>query len=203
MRLLTAMGASLFTVLAAGTTVRADVVWYEVTNGDLSNDPAAPTPITLGPGVSSIIAAVNADTDPQDWFAITIPAGYQLSTLTLADYDSLDHVAFTGFQAGPTFVGDTTFPPSYMGYTHFGADVIGEDLLTLMSDPNNDPGAQGFTPPLASGVYTFIVQQLGQDSLYQFDFEVTAVPGPGGLGVIGVLGLGMARRSRRIVCPAI
>jgi MYXO-CTERM domain-containing protein len=187
--------AALVLVLLAGVA-RADVVWYEVVNGDLSNDPSAPTPITLALGTNTVIAAVNADSDPQDWMAITIPAGYQLSAMVLGDYDSLDHVAFTGFQAGPTFVGDPVYPPSYMGYTHFGTDVIGEDLLALMSDPANDPGAQGFTPPLASGVYTFFVQQLGQDSLYQFDFEVTAVPGPGGLALAGVVGLGVGRRRR-------
>ncbi len=195
MRLQRALGA-LVLVLLAGVA-RADVVWYEVVNGDLSNDPSAPTPITLGLGTNTVIAAVYADTDAQDWMAFTFPAGYLLIGLVLGDYDSLDHVAFTGFQAGPTFVGDPVYPPSYMGYTHFGPDLIGEDLLALMSDPANDPGAQGFTPPLASGVYTFFVQQLGQDSLYQFDFEVTAVPGPGGWAGMGVLGLAVGIRRKR------
>jgi MYXO-CTERM domain-containing protein len=165
---------------------RADVIWYEVTSGDLSNDPLNPTPLVLHEGVNTVIGAVNGGTDPRDWMAVTIPAGYELSQLFLADYDSLDFVAFVGVAAGPAFHGDTLDPASYLGYSHYGFATLGEDLLPLMGTAQ---GAQGFTPPLSSGVYTFLSQQLGEDSLYQFDFVVEAVPAPGcaALGMGGAL----------------
>jgi hypothetical protein len=189
-------------ILAAAALVfapgaRADVVWYEVTNGDLSNDPAHPTPITLHVGTSSVIAAVNGTSDYQDWMAITIPAGFQLSAMICADYDSQDPVAFTGVQAGPSFEGDPFDATSYLGYTHFGVDTLGADLLPIMGDPVHAPGSQGFTPPLPSGVYTFLAQQLGEDCLYQFDFEVTPVPAPAGLWVVGLSAIALSRRTRR------
>ena len=87
---------------------------------------------------------------------------------------------------------------SYLGYTHFGVDTLGADLLPIMGDPVHAPGSQGFTAPLASGVYTFLAQQLGEDSLYQFDFEVTPVPAPSGLLVAGLSALAIScRRCRR------
>lgn len=178
--------------LCAGA--RADVIWYEVTDGDLSNDPLNPTPLLLHEGTNSVIGAVNAATDPQDWMAVTVPAGYQLSQMILGDYDSLDLVAFVGFAAGPQFLGDPLSTESYLGYSHYGPELIGQDLLPLMAAAS---GAQGFTPPLASGVYTFLSQQLGEDSLYQFDFVVTAVPGPGALGFAALVGVRVARRRNR------
>ena len=106
--------------------------------------------------------------------------------------------AFTGIQAGPFFVGAPDEPESYLGYSHFGRDTLGMDLLPLMGDTTHAPGSQGFVPPLPSGVYTLLAQQLGEDCLYQFDFEVTAVPGPGSLIVAGAaVGVGVSARRRR------
>lgn len=187
--------ASLALLAAAATNARAVIVWYEVPNGDLSNLPNAPTRITLGEGTSTIIAAVGGP-DLQDWFAITIPVGYQLSSMTLGDYDSLNQLAFVGFQAGPLFVGDYLSADSYLGYTHFGHDLVGQDLLAVMADPLVAEGAQGYTPPLGSGRYTFLVQQFDEDTLYQFDFEVTPVPAPATLGV-GMGAAWAAGRHRR------
>ena len=43
-----------------------------------------------------------------------------------------------------------------------------------MADPNFAPGATGFTPPLAAGTYTFLIQQGGFATTgYQFDMTVT------------------------------
>jgi hypothetical protein len=173
-----------------------DTIWYEVTNGDLSNDPLHPTPLVLHEGVNTVIGAVNGASDPQDWMAITIPAGLQLAQLILADYDSLDFVAFAGVAAGPAFTGDPLDTASYLGYSHYGFDTLGEDLLPRMGAAS---GAQGFTPPLGAGVYTFLSQQLGEDSLYQFDFVVEAVPGPGAVGLFAAAGImTLGRRGRRL-----
>ncbi len=190
MRCLLALGLAL-----AAPAAHATIVWYEVPNGDLSNSPTGPTRITLAEGNNTIIASVGG-MDPQDWMALTVPAGLQISAMLLTDYDSINPVSFVGFQGGPSFVGDYLIPQSYLGYMHFSANEVGQDLLPIMADPAIAVDAQGFTSPLSSGVYTFFVQQFDEDTLYRFEFEVTAVPAPGAVGV-GAAGVGMVARRRR------
>ena len=52
-----------------------------------------------------------------------------------------------------------------------------------------------FTPPLGAGTYTFLIQQTGATTAYQFDFGVTSVPEPGSLCLVG-LAATMALRRR-------
>ena len=120
-------------------------------------------------------------TDSQDWITLTVPAGLQLSSLTLASYVSADVQGFTGVQAGTAFVGSVNDPAAYLGYAHFGtaadngslptANLVGVDILPIMGNPSAAPGSQGFTPPLGSGSYVFLIQQLGCHS-YEFDYGV-------------------------------
>jgi len=127
-----------------------------------------------------------------------VPSGYELTAMVLGDYDSLNPVAFVGFQRGPRFVGDYLIPQSYLGYTHMSFSQFEQDLLPIMADPTVAVDAQGFTIPLASDTYTFFMQQFDEDTLYRFEFEVAPVPGPGvgALGVVGVGAAGMRRRRR-------
>jgi hypothetical protein len=191
---LAALAVGVGAVVGVGSA-QGTVIHNEVVNGDLSNDKAAPTHYALLPGVSSILASVNGATDFQDWVSITVPAGYELSALVLTDYDSQDAVAFTGFQFGPAFVGSEFEAGSYAGWTHLGPTQLGEDLLLHMADQVTNPGSQGFTPPLPAGTYTFLIQQIGDDTLYLYDFHVTAVPGPAGL--LALAGVGALARRRR------
>jgi MYXO-CTERM domain-containing protein len=176
---------------------------------DLSNNQGAPTPFTLAPGINSIQGSVAGGTggDQQDWVAVTIPAGFVLSSYVLASYVSTDQQGFTGFQIGSSFVGSALSAGSYTGFSHFGtnatngslppANLVGQDLLPIMANPLADPGAQGFTPPLGAGTYTFLIQQTGSAlTSYQFDFGVTQAPAPGVLA-LGALGAAGAMRRRR------
>jgi hypothetical protein len=169
------------------TTTRGQaqtVLWNESASGDLSNNPSAPTSFTLAPGVSSILGSVSGGPDTQDWVTLTVPSGLQLNSLVLASYQSLDFVGFTGVQAGTSFVGDPGVAGNYLGYTHFGMSTVGTDLLPSMG---NAPGAQGFTPPLAEGSYTFVIQQLGANTAYQFDYTVTPIPEPSSVLIVAAL----------------
>jgi hypothetical protein len=57
-------------------------------------------------------------------------------------------------------------------------------------------GATGFTPPLGPGTYTFLIQQSGSTVSYEFD--MTVVPEPTSLCLIGLGGLLLlARRATR------
>jgi hypothetical protein len=207
-----------FAALAAGliggsaTFVSAAVVWNESVNGDLSNSGTTPNSFTLGVGTSSVVGNVNGSGDSQDWVEVNIPAGLQLSSYTLASYQSTDAQGFTGVQAGSSFVGSAFSAGSYLGYTHYGTAAqngslpavnnIGTNLLPIMGDNvNQSPGSLGFTAPLPSGSYTFLIQQLGASTSYQFDFGVTSVPEPTSLGLLGggMLFAGFSRaRGRKL-----
>jgi len=155
--------------------VKAAIFWNEAINGDLSNNQSAPSTFTLASGVNSVMGTVGGGSDSRDWLTLTIPAGLQLNSLTPAAYASSDAVAFTGVQSGAAFVGSPLAAESYLGYTHFGAGNVGVNILSAMGSA---AGAQGFTPPLGSGSYVFLIQQLGAAASYQFDYDVTPVPEP-------------------------
>jgi len=183
--------------------------YNEAISGDLSNNQAAPTPLTLSLGSNAIIGSVTGSSDSQDWIVFTIQPGFVMNSFVNAAYTSSDTQGFTGFQFGSAFVGSTFAAASYAGYAHFGTgatnpstpmSTVGVDLLPLMADPNVAQGASGFTPPLQAGTYSFLIQQLGSATNYQFDISVAAVPEPAsvwlfGLGSVGMLA--MVRRRRR------
>ncbi|HEX3358562.1 MAG TPA: hypothetical protein VHS31_16425 [Tepidisphaeraceae bacterium] len=184
----------------------ATVVWTEGTNGDLSSNQASPTALTFTTGTNSIIGSVGTP-DNQDWITFTIPAGFQLSSDVLAAYSSTDAQGFTGVQRGTSFSGSTFDATKYLGYAHFGTgaangslpptDLRGTDLLPIMGNTTLAAGSQGFTPPLGSGDYTFLIQQTGAaNTAYQFDFNVTATPEPG-MGLVGLGGVVVLRRCRK------
>ena len=168
---------------------RSATVWSESTNGDLSNNQSAPSAVTLASGTNSVIGTVGGG-DLQDWLRVTVPAGFQLSTFVLHSYQSSDTQGFTGVQAGNAFVGNPQSDASaYLGYAHFGTgatngslpatNLVGTDLLPIMGNTSIAFGSKGFTPPLSSGNYVFLIQQLGASTSYQFDFNVAQAFLPG------------------------
>ncbi len=202
---------TLFLVLTS-SIARAAVIWNEAINGSLSANQTVPTQFTLSAGANSIIGTVNGSGGKaQDWVEVTIPAGDDLSTLVLASYTSTDNQGFSGFQTGSLFVGSPFTAGSYTGYTHFGTgatngtlpatNLVGSDLLSLMANPALAAGSKGFTTPLGPGNYTFLIQQLGASTNFQFDFNVATLPEPGMLGLLA-MALFLASRPRRASRPA-
>jgi hypothetical protein len=191
-------------------------IYDEAVSGDLSNDKAAPTALTLTPGLNSVIGTVAGfpefgGTDPQDWVSFTIPTGFVMTSYVNSKYDSNDDQGFTGFQSGSSFSGDEFVAGSYAGYAHFGtaannpdgnpvsSSTVGVNLLPLMADPSFAPGTTGFTPPLGAGTYTFLIQQGDPSTTgYQFDMTVRSVPEPGSsLCLLGMGGLAILALRRR------
>ena len=188
--------ALLSTALAKAT------IYDEAVSGDLSNDPAAPTALTLAPGSNSVIGTVNGfdNGDGQDWVSFTIPTGFVMTSYVNSKYVSTDDQGFTGFQVGSSFSGDPFVEGSYAGYAHFGTDVdnplppsstVGVNLLPLMANPSFSVGATGFTRPLAAGTYTFLIQQGDPEiTSYQFDMNVRSVQAPEAGSSLCLLGMG-------------
>jgi len=191
------------------------IIFDEAVSGDLSNDKAAPTALTLTPGLNSVIGTVAgfppAGSDPQDWVSFTIPTGFVMTSYVNSKYGSEDDQGFTGFQVGSSFSGDEFTAGNYAGYAHFGtgatnpdgtppSSTVGVDLLPLMANPSFAPGATGFTPPLAAGTYTFLIQQGDPSTTsYQFDMTVRSVPEPGSSLCLLVLGgLAILALQRRL-----
>jgi hypothetical protein len=194
------------------------IVFDESVSGDLSNNKAAPTALTLTPGLNSIIGTVAGfpefgGTDPQDWVSFTIPDGFVMTSYVNAVFNSADDQGFTGFQFGSSFSGDEFTASSYAGYAHFGnaannpdnnpvaKSTVGVNLLPLMANPNFAPGTTGFTPPLKAGTYTFLIQQ-GDPSLtaYEFDINVrSAAPETGStLCLLGIASFALLALRRRL-----
>jgi hypothetical protein len=190
-------------VFLATARLPAAVLWNEGISGDLSNNQLAPTALVMNAGINSVLGTVGFG-DSQDFVSFMIPAGFQLSAVVLAAYASPDLQGFTGFAPGATFAGDPFNPASYLGYAHFGtgaqngplppANLVGQDILPIMGSPVTAPGSMGFPNPLPSGTYTFLIQQLGSATSYQFDYNVTAVPEPSLLAMLGCGILLLAQR---------
>ncbi len=175
--------------------------YNESISGDLSNSQATPTAFTLGLGTNAIIGSVNNTAgDGQDFIALTVPAGDVMTSYVNQAYNSSDNQGFTGFQIGSPFVGSPGAAASYAGYAHFGSGAtnpsiptttVGVDLLPLMANSTVAAGATGFTAPLGPGSYTFLIQQLGGLTNYEFDINVNAAPEPATLAMLSLGGFGL------------
>jgi hypothetical protein len=198
-------------VIAAGLAIvfsvaraEASTLWDESVSGDLSSVQASPNAFTLSSGTNAVIGTLGG-TDHQDWITLTVPAGMQLSAVVLGAYVSTDQQGFTGVQSGTNFVGSVNNPASYLGYAHFGTgaangalaptNLVGVDILPIMGNTSLAAGSQGFTPPLNSGSYAFLIQQTGSAATsYEFDYVV--VPEPTTLALVA-LGCGVILVRRR------
>lgn len=85
-----------------------------------------------------------------------------------------------------------------------GAGGFGENLNSplvigdVVGESCSDLGTAGFTAPLVSGNDVFLIQQTGSAlTAYQFDFNVTAVPEPGCVWLLGGLVLLGGRRQKK------
>jgi hypothetical protein len=181
-------------VLFLSAVTNGATAWNEGVNGDLSENQAAPSLVSLVNGSNTVTGSLRPTpaTDGQDWLAITIPSLLSLSQLTNTAYVG-DGNMFTGMQNGSSFVGSPGVASSYNGYTHINAGTIGTNVLPGMGTA---AGAVGFTPPLGPGTYTFLFQQTGSTATsYGFDFVV--VPEPASFTMLILSGAALFGNRRR------
>ena len=180
-------------IVAGSMRVDGAVVWSESVQGDLSGNRTSPSVVALLPGSNNVIATTQGG--DQEYFRVTVPAATQLTGVVLNSYSAFD-VSFIGVQQGATFTVDpfAAQADDMYGYAHFGRGQLNTSIL---DDIGQGFDAQGFTPPLPAGTYTFWVQQLSGATSYDLNFQVTAVPEPSAVAIVGAAALACAKRSMR------
>jgi hypothetical protein len=151
--------------------------YSESIDGDLSNDHTNPTPFALSVGANVLTATTGLAGDP-DYVRADVPVGTRFARLVLQSYTNNEVPAFIGMRVGTIIPTATccTAPSDLSGYTVFGPGFasVGEDILPEMGAAVL---AMGFTPPLASGSYTFWSHQAtGVSTSYEFNFNVELPP---------------------------
>jgi hypothetical protein len=170
------------------------VVYDESISGDLSNSGLTPTTLTVGAGENVVLATygIGAAVD-RDYFTFTVPSGLSLAAISiLADQTSDPGTAFIGVQSGPQVTLPVNPPDAtgLLGWLHFTAGS--GNIINDLGVP--DQGSSGFTPPLASGSYSFWVQELAPGSFtYALDFQLLPATapdsGPGMFAFAGLFGI--------------
>lgn len=172
--LTTVFGLSLISAAQAAT------VWDEAVSGDLANVGTSPTALVMLPG-SNLISGTTGRTSgtvDRDYFSFTVPAGWQLETLTVLPGSSFlgaSGLSFIAVQAGPQVTVSPTggSAAGLLGWVHYSENDLGGDILGLMGIGG---GAIGFAGALPAATYAFWVQDTGTGvANYRFDFKLTAV----------------------------
>ncbi|MEM9218707.1 MAG: PPC domain-containing protein [Cyanobacteria bacterium P01_F01_bin.150] len=144
----------------------------EATDGEISGDPADPLDFALAEGTTRLSATTGGG--EQEYVTVTVPEGLQLDSLVLESYSAGGDVAFIGVQEGEAFtepLDNSADTGNLLGYALFGGSEVDTNILDNIGGGD---GAIGFGGPLASGTYTFALQQLGTGSDYTLAFNVAA-----------------------------
>lgn len=143
----------------------------EGTDGDLSDSGLSPTALTFGSRENTVTGTTGATNGvDRDYFAITVPAGFELSSIVLEGYDAGFGQSFIGVSQGSTMTVDpeANDPTGLLGYMLFGAVHLDTNVIDTIGTGS---GATGFSGPLPSGDYTFWIQETaGIDVNYRFNF---------------------------------
>jgi hypothetical protein len=183
-------------ILVATSGAHAAVAWDESVQGDLSNVGSSPTFVALSTGTNQIIGTTGnhgSGTD-RDMFRVTVPAGFQLSSLQVLTPTTPLNLGFLGIQSGSQIT-STASAAALAGWTHYTVADRGTDVLARIG---TGAGAVGFTGPLGSGNYAFWIQDFDAGvSTYAFDLTLAAVPEPSTAAALlmGLAGIAWVRRK--------
>ena len=189
----TSAAFSLTLLLFSAAVSDAMVAYDESVSGDFSPDFAAPTPVSFSNGANTIIGDIGANGEggvvfgpsgnDSDRFTFTVPAGSQISSLTVDVYDATGNVG-----AGSLI--------AYVASGAFSSDTD-NDNNALFSAGSGDilPTLAG--GPLGPGAYSFWLQETASSTI---DYQVTftqVVPEPSAATLFVGAGALMRRRRRR------
>ncbi|MBD2255534.1 PEP-CTERM sorting domain-containing protein [Nostoc parmelioides] len=192
----------------------ANIVYSESSQGDFSGDNLNPTKLNLSRGSNVIIGSTTGNPNlDQDFFSITIPSGYTLTEIILANYQGLDddvtNQGFLAVQVG-SLIEDGTITgnePQLLGAATIGGEPgkqVGDNILDDLGRADSIRGFSfvGFpSGVLTQGTYTFWIQETRNGiKEYQLDFVLSQTPEPStilGLGM--VMGIGMLLNRKRLL----
>jgi hypothetical protein len=197
--------------MIAATPARANFTYDEARDGDLSNDRLNPNLLIAGQGVNTLTGTTATFPAPAgrdfDYFNVTIPDGLQFGSIDLTEYSGGDltvigMVAGTPFTVPPTDPANT-IPPRLLGWVHISTGLIGRDLFPTMAAQTVPAPVIGFAAPLPSGSYSFWIQETSANPVnYSLSFNVSAIPEPSSLAMLGLGGLLFPYFIRRRRKPA-
>jgi len=152
----------------------AVVVHDESVDGDLSTNPASPTPISFV-GMSSVINGTTGNPGTgvdRDYITFTIPVDRIVNEIRLLGW-SPDNLGFLALNAGSTsFVPGAGTSASFLAGIHVSAAEVGSNLLPLFVSSSVTTNSLP-EPFLGAGTYCFLAQQTSLISQsYSFEFIV-------------------------------
>lgn len=189
--------------LGCPAAVARAAAYTEAIQGDLSGVAAAPTPwgLELGANPLTGTAGANFTTGVTDYdlVAFTVPAGLQLDSILVTNYQNVDPfaLAFFALQAGTPWLDGFGFEIGgnfLMGWSHIDRSMEDVDLLYEIQDHANDPP---FGIPLGSGAYTMLIQDIDTTFGYTLTFYASAVPEPSTAALLAIGAVWCCRGERR------
>ena len=194
MLMVSRIGTVLLLALALASASQA-ASFDEGLDGDLSDDRFAPTGLLLDPGANVVTATQQGVPRDIDYLTVSVPVGQVLAAIVLDDYVAgPGNQAFLGLQEGTVFTVDPGLPivGELLGGIVYGEGNVGTDILPEIGVLG---GAIGFSGPLASGDYTFWLNQTGPVSTATLSLILVPEPAAASLLGLGLLGIALARRE--------
>ncbi len=166
-------------LMFAAASVRGES-YNEDIFGDLSSNPALPSPLPLTHTVSeqdSNTLTGSVGGGDIDVIRLIVPEYHTWTNMLLTIYSGSSQ-SFAGLQAGNIWTAGTGAainPASLLGWTHFGpaagaGATVGQDLLDDLAVPKN--GSAGFSVPLGPGSYVLLLQETGPVVNYRLRLDV-------------------------------
>ena len=179
--------ATLLLLATTATSSFAATVWNEAVNGDLSNNPGAPTPLVFAIGANTVIGTTgNANAGERDYITFTILPGQTLTAINLNLWVP-NNLGFLAINEGATsYIPSIATDANFLSGIHVASANVGTNLLIDFATNNVTTNALP-APLLEAGTYSFLIQQTSiLTEQYSLDFVIDA-PVPAGAPTWGAI----------------